>query len=324
MLRTIAFSTTSLLLTWCAARRALAYRQTRRPETGYLAAALLAMGLAIALNIPPLLVWLDQHVWRLANLSILLSHLLTVTTAWAAIEMVSAVAGWSRRSHQTRSVLFLAGGLAMAATFLSAHPSAETPLFFEQYAHDGQLTGYWNLFAATLTTATGYIATVTWRDARAQHGLMRHSLLLIAAGAALECAFMTSRIISIWTTLPPWTDPLALDVLAAGACTLALGALLPGLRAAQQRRHDRGQLLQVWEAATSTYPNVREAPKPRSTYRAVIEIQDALSEARAAGGPETALTNRLQAVPPRPAGQVDALAADILKAAAPPATLRSR
>ncbi len=316
MLRSLALGVAGVLLVIGGLLRTRAYLSAHRPETGYIAGALGSLGIAMLLNVAPIATHLDQDVWHVNNLAILLSHLLVVVTAWAGIEMFATAAGWGRRGRDLRWWVAAGVGGGMTLTFLLAGPLPETPLFFERYGRDYHLAAYWILFIGAGAAATAYLATVAFTHTRHDDAWLRRGLRLIGVGSALNCAFFLSRLVVLAVQLPSWSEPAAIALLTLGTGTLGAGAVTPQVAATWSRHRARRDLYPIWLEVTAPYPQVREATAPSSLYRTMIEIHDALAEARAHDALKTPLMVALDQLPPRSGDEVDRAVEDLCQLAA--------
>jgi hypothetical protein len=127
-MRSWALAIAGLALIAGGALRFRSFSATRRPEAGYLATALTAFGISFLLNIPALARALDAHVWHVHNASTLLSHLLSILTAWGGIEMCAEITG--ARGRRYRAAAFGAIAVAMTAAFFAPGQQPEAADFF--------------------------------------------------------------------------------------------------------------------------------------------------------------------------------------------------
>lgn len=316
MLRTIVFTVIALALVLAGCLRWRSWMKTPRDETRYLAIALLAFGMAFVLNVPPVATTLDRDIWRLADGAILASHMLGLVTAWGGIELCAEVAGYGTRRRRERRAVFAVVAAGMLIAFLIAEPLAETPLLFEHYAHATELRPYWVIFVSAITAATAYLAYIALRHTQHNDRWLRRGLRLIGIGAAMIFLFAASRLAAIWADLPDWVEPAAITILSVGATVLAIGASLPHLAAAGRHHSARRSLYPIWLLVTSSYPHVRASTQPRSLYRLIIEIQDALAEARSRNELESPLMQALNRLPARVGDNLEDAVDDLLHIAA--------
>lgn len=225
--------------------------------------------------------------------------MLGLLTAWGAIELCAEVAGYGPRSRCERRIGFAVIGAGTLIAFAMAEPMPERPLLFEHDARTPGLRVYWVILIGTIVATTAYLAFICIRHTQHKDRWLRRGLLLIGIGAALICLFAVSRMAAIWARLPHWVEPAAITILSIGAALLAIGACLPHLAAAAARRSARRSLYPIWLIATAPYPHVRADAQPPSLYRLVIEIQDALAEARSRKDLESPLMQSLDRLPAR-------------------------
>jgi hypothetical protein len=315
MFDTIACATAAAVLLTSGILRFRSYAHTPRGETKYLAVALTAFGAAFLLNVPPIVRILDAHVWRLNDASILASHLLGLVTVWGGIELCAEAAGHGPRRRPKRLSILGFACCVLVAAFVAAGHLAEAPQFFVTYAHDPRLRFYWIAFLGCVILGGAYLSFIAHAHTHHDDRWLRRGLNLIAAGSGLICAFMISRLLGLGLTSPAWIDTLAVAVLAVGSCSLAAGAALPQLAGYCYRRAARQQLYPLWHAATAPYPDVRERHEPASLYRMIIEIQDAVAEARSRGQLESPLMRALDQLPVRSSDDVDSAVNDLLQVA---------
>lgn len=312
ILRTAAFSAIAGVLLTAGLLRWRSWSKTTLRETRYLAVALLAFGAAFLLNVPPVVTRLDRNVLHLADGAILASHLLGLATAWGGIGLCAEVAGQGSRNRIVRSVLVVAIGFALTFVFVRAEPRAETPLFFERYARASQLRVYWMIFIGTIVAATAYLAYIALRHTHHDDRWLRRGLALIGWGASLICLFAASRFVAVLAEIPSWVEPAAITTLSVGAAALAAGASLPHVAAARRRYGARRALYPIWLDATARYPHVRANSQPLSLYRLIIEIQDALAEARSRNELESPLMHALDQLPVHVSDDLDGAVDDLL------------
>jgi hypothetical protein len=112
--------------------------------------------------------------------------------------------------------------------------------------------------------------------------------------------------------IPRRTDPAALTVLIAGGFLLATGVLLPQIGLFMDRALSRRRLYPLWETVTSEYPHVRVRSRRPSLYRCVIEVHDALAQARAQRKINTPALLALDGLGPRLSEDFDATVRDLL------------
>ena len=315
MFDTIACATAAAVLLTSGVLRFRAYATMPRAETKYLAIALTAFGAAFLLNVPPVVRILDTHIWHLNDASILASHVLGLVTAWGGIELCAEAAGHGSYRRATRLSILAVACCVIVAAFLAAGHLGEAPQFFVAYAHDPRLRFYWISFMGCVVLAGTYLAVVAHAHTHHDDHWLRRGLNLIALGSALICAFMISRLLLLALTLPAWSDHLAVGVLAVGSSSLAAGAALPQLAGYRHRRAARRQLYPLWRAATAPYPHVRERHEPSSLHRVIIEIQDAVAEARSRGQLQSPLMHALDQLPVRRSDDVDSAVNDLLQVA---------
>lgn len=312
-MRTAAFVLISAALIAAAMMRARTYLQIRSHGAGYLAIAAAGAGLAILLNAPGPYRWFDHAVVDHRNASVLVSHVLTGIGAGAACEMVAILVGTGRITRRIRIVGEGVAIVAMIISFNVAAPISEDPYFFEDHKGDPQLVPYWCIFIGLVIAQLGYVATQTLQYTDHEDRWLGRGLRLIGYGSALSALFLGARLVEI---VAPGTanriDPAAPVVLVAGALLLATGVALPqvGLRA--DRARSRRRLYPVWRAVTAEYPYVRTTSQRPNLYRSVIEVQDALAEARSHGRLDSPVLLALDALDPRPAEQFDAAVRDLL------------
>lgn len=314
-IRTAAFSTIAGLLIVAGMLRWRSWIKAPLDETRYLAVALTTFGTAVLLNVPPVVSLLDRRILHVTDGSILVSHLLGLVTAWGGIELCTEVSGHGPRHRGVRLAVLIVVSVALVVTFFGARPRIETALFFEQYARAIQLRAYWMLLVGSLVAATLYLAHVALRHTRHDERWLRRGLQLIGAGATLISVFALSRLVAMWIDLPAWVESMAILLLSIGAAILAIGALLPHIATACRRRAARHSLRPVWVEVTARYPHVRANSQPRTLYRLIIEIQDAIAEARSRNELESPLVQALDRLPPHTSDDLDGAVDDLLAVA---------
>jgi hypothetical protein len=313
-MRTTAFVLVAIPLLAAGSLRIRSYLQTRRSGTGYLAIATSCAGLAILLNAPGPYVWFDRIIFRYANCSVLVSHVLTAVGAAAAGEMVVALVAPDRSGRQrlrlVGQVLIIA---AMIISFTVAAASREDALFFEHYKNDAHLAVYWCIFIGSVTAQLSYVAALTLRYTRHDDKWLGRGLRLIGYGSLCVALFLASRIVEVAIPgMPAIADPAAVAMLIVGSFLLATGVLLPQAGLLAGRALSRRKLYPLWKTVTSQYPYVRANPKRPNLYRSVIEVQDALAEARSQHKINTPVLVALDALTPRPSAEFDVVVADLL------------
>jgi hypothetical protein len=315
MFNTIACATAAAVLLTSGVLRFWAYANVPRAETKNLAIALTAFGAAFLLNVPLVVRILDAHVWHLNDASILASHVLGLVTVWGGIELCAEATGHGSHRRAMRLSILAVACCVIVAAFLAAGHLGEAPQFFATYAHDPRLRFYWIAFMGCVVLAGTYLSFVAHAHTHHDDRWLRRGLNLIALGSALICAFMISRLLLLALTFPAWGDHLAVGVLAVGSCSLAAGAAVPQLAGYSHRRAARRQLYPLWRAATAPYPHVRERQEPSSLHRVIIEIQDAVVEARSHDQLQSPVMRALNQLPVRRSDDVDSAVEDLLQVA---------
>lgn len=318
---TTGYAVPAVLLVIIGAGRIRAYRATRRPEACYLGLGLLTLAASLLFSVTAVITWLDQHVWHYPNVTVLLCFLAGVASACSSVELVVASAtGIRHASQRVRVTAFGVAGALVIVFFIKAQPLVEAPLFFDHYAHDHGLIAFWLILIGTLALGALYVAVISVRTAQLQDPWLSRGLRLISLGAAAACFFLLTRCALIVDIRPRWLEPVAMASLVIAGCLIGIGALLPDAAARSRRAHALRQLGDLWEVATSRFPEVRADRKfgrrPRSLYRAVIEIQDAVAEARTRGEVADDVMRALHLLPARAADEQEALIDDLLKVAA--------
>lgn len=321
MSTTIGYAIPATLLLGVGIARLRAYLTTRRPETGYLAVGLFALAISLFFSVSPAITWLDQQVWHRANLTALLSSLSGVASAAASVELVVASStGTLRASQRARIAGFCVAATLMIFFFARAQPMPEAPRFFEAYAQDSRLLAFWITLIGTLIVGSIYVALVSVRTARIKDVWLSRGLRLISIGAAAAGIFLLTRLVALGNVQLRWLEGLAMSSLVLSSCLIALGALLPAAAARWRRARALREIGNLWEVVTAEFPEVRadrhRGRRPRSLYRAVIEIQDAVSEARERDQISDDVMHALDLVPARAADEQDALIDDLLRVAA--------
>lgn len=310
------FALSGTLLLVGGGARGRAFRATRRVEASHLAIAMVSLGCSMWLNVSWVIRWLDLRVWHLDDLTVLLSQLCGLVTAGAAIELVARASGRTRlTARRARAAALVVVSLCLIAAFVRAQPLVETPEFFDRYAHDSALAAYWILFIVTLLLGSGYVAVVAQRTTRHDNVSLRRGLRLISYGAASAFLFLLTRVVGVVGVLPRWADEAGLTLLVVGGILIAVGVSLPELATRREQRRAHRQLQALWSAATEHYPHVRASAQPSSAYRMIIEIHDALSEARARGQVTGTLMTALDALPARAADQQALVIGDLRRVA---------
>lgn len=316
-MRTLAILVVGTVLITAGALRFRTYAQTRGQGAGYLGLAATCAGVAILLNAPAVYRWCDERVFWSPNSSVLASHVLTVIGAGAAGEMVAALtAATNRFTRRSRIALLATILVAIVLSFTVAIPSREDPFFFEHYKHDSGLLAYWCVFLGSVTVQLAFIANGTLRYTRHNDRWLGRGLRLIGWGCSLIALFLASRVIELAIPeVPSSADSAALSLLVVGGFLIAIGVLLPQIGMQFDRASASRALQPLWENVTRIYPQVRAGSNPPNLYRTVIEIQDALAEARAHGHVATPIIIALDRLPPRAADDFDATVTDLLTVA---------
>ena len=313
-MRTAAIAFVASVLLAAGLLRIRTFIQTRGASSGYLAIAATAAGLAVLLNAPGPYTWLDRTVFRHPNTSVLVSHILTSIGAAAAGEMVAVLV--SNHQRVGRPLRRVAEGLtiaAMVATFAVGAPGREDAFFFEHFKDDRRLSAYWAIFLGSVTIQLSYVALLTLRYTGYDDKWLGRGLRFIGYGSACVALFLATRVIEVVApNFPHVSDASALSLLVVGGALLATGVLLPqvGLRA--DRAIARRRLYPLWETVTRDYVYVRASTRRPTLYRSVIEVQDALAEARSQHKTDTPLFAALETLTPRTAEQFDAAVEDLL------------
>lgn len=296
------------------ALRLRSYLRAGNARTGYLAIAATAAGLALLLNAAGPYEWCDRVIFRHPNTSALTSYALTAIGATAACEMVANLVDKQtttiRRLRLTGSATVTA---AMIIAFVVASPSREDALFFEHYRHDAHLVAFWILFAASVALQMVYVAILTLRAARDDDKWLARGLRLIGSGATCVAIFLLDCLLQVAVRAVPATaDTIGVWVLLTGGFLLASGVLLPQVGLFGEHTRLRRQLYPLWNIVTSEYPYVRCDARRPNLYRTVIEVEDALAEARAHRELNTPLLRALDARTARPAEQFTATVDELL------------
>jgi hypothetical protein len=250
----------------------------------------------------------------LPNSSVLLSHVLTAVGAAAAGEMVAALVAPHRSGCQRLRVIGQVLIVAsMITSFAVAAPSREDALFFEHYKNDPRLAVYWCIFIGSVTAQLSYVAVLTLRYTRHDDKWLGRGLRLIGCGSLCVALFLASRLVEVAISgIPSIADLAALTVLVAGGSLLATGVVLPQAGLFAVRAVYRRRLYPLWETVTTQYPHVRANSKRPNLYRCVIEVQDALAEARSRHEINTPVLVAMDALVPRPSAEFDAAVRDLL------------
>jgi hypothetical protein len=297
--------------------RVRSYLASRGRGTLYLAVAANGAGLAVLLNAPGPYEWFDRVVFRHPDASALISHLLTVVGAGAAVEMVATL---SSRAGRLQARLRVAAtaivGLVMVIAFVHGAPGPEQSLFFETYSGDPHLRIYWSVFFVSVIVQLSCIATLTLGYTRQTDRWLGRGLRLIGLGSVCAALFLASRLVemALTRTAPAW-NALSFGLLGLACVLLAGGVLLPQAGMATDRLVYRQRLHPLWTAVTEEFPIVRSNRTPVNLYRTVIEIQDALAEARSHHQVSTPALRALDSLPARPADQFEATVGDLLTVA---------
>lgn len=291
-----------------------AHARSPRPGAGQLGAAAVASGLALLLNIPWVYRWGDRSLFHEPNLSALASYLLTVAAAGAAVDMVAGLMGRQRAVTQwLRWVAVSAVASGMVATFVAGAPVQENPAFFEGYRDDPDLSAFWVLFCGSVIAATCYVAVVMRRVTHDDGGEVARGLRLIGVGACCVAVFLLDCLLQV--AAPTLPLPSGEAVLVAGGLLLAVGMLWPQLATWRTRSSARRRLRPLWAAVTARYPYVRSSARKPDLYRTVIEIHDALAEARAHREVDTPLLQALDELASHPAERFNATVTDLVEVA---------
>jgi hypothetical protein len=232
--------------------------------------------------------------------------------------MVAGLVGTQRTTARwLRRAAAVAVAAAMTVAFVVAGPDREDPWFFEHYRHDPRLAVFWILFCGSVAVATGYIAVVMRRVARDDDRQVARGLRLIGHGSACVAVFLADCLLQVAVpAVPSMADTVGQAVLVAGGFLLAGGVLWPQLAAWAQHFAARRRLRPLWATVTARYPAVRSQAHRPSLYRTVIEIEDALAEARTHRQVDTPLLRALDALTAQPAERFDATVNDLLQVAA--------
>lgn len=136
---------------------------------------------------------------------------------------------------------------------------------------------------------------------------------MIGTGMCCVAAFLVDCLLQV--ALPTVPVPGGEAILVAGGLLLAAGMLWPQLATWVHHSTAQRQLRPLWSTVTERYPYVRSSAQRPGLYRTVIEIEDAIAEARAHHEIDTPLLQRLDALTPHPAEQFDRTVQDLVRVA---------
>ena len=240
------------------------------------------------------------------------SYLLTLGAAAAAVEMVAGLQPRRLSSRWVRHACLVVVASAMVVTFRHGAPTHEAPAFFDVHGDDPRLGAFWAIFCSSVALAATYIAMVVARAARHDRGPVARGLRLIAAGVGCVALFLVVCLLRV--TVPSLSTPSGTPVLVVGGTLLGVGLLWPQCATALERAAARRRLRPLWAAVTARYPHVCSSTDRPSLYRTVIEIQDAVAEARAHHEIDSPLLRALDDLAVRPAEEFEATVTDLIHA----------
>lgn len=320
MWESVALAATGAATGVTAALRWQSYRLYRKAETAYMVASMSLLTVALFLNVRSVTALTDKHVLGSPDSAVMVSQILAFGAAWAAIEMVAASYGQpTRRARRARLFILLAAAAALACAFLAPTrrpPEAQVAQFFTDTTRAGSpLLPYWIIFGGVMAAAQGYISLVSALNARDGDLWLRRSLRCISAGAAFSSLFAIGLLVRIAHPLPPALNLFDFAAVALGCSLVAVGVLIPGTAAMLWRRRARAQMSGLWANVSGRYPEVRYQATQPGLYRTVVEINDAVAEARGRDELNTPLLIALDALPERGVDEFASTVADMIGAA---------
>lgn len=205
--------------------RGIAYRQRAEPTRAYLAIGLAAIGVALLLNVAPVGQAVDEAAGT-NNLSVVLSQVLALVDAWAAIEMVAAsIARQSGVARALRGAGLVAASAALVFAFAAAGSWPERPVvaFFVETSHVSSWRPYWLTYAMISLLPSVYLAYSSLRHAASAAPWLRAGLRIVGLGAVLCALFNVLLVVAVI-----WPANLALGL--TQMATVALGCVnRPGM-----------------------------------------------------------------------------------------------
>lgn len=288
--------------------RVAAYRERAEPTRAYLAVALMAVGLALLLNVVPLGRTVD-NLLATPNISIVISQVAAFVCAWAATEMVVLSAGRvSKRARALRAVLLGCVSVVIVLVFISGPSTTELAVvdFFVRTSGEPAWRGYWIVYALTSAVPSIYLGVSAVRHARQAMPWLRAGLVSVGAGAALCVLFNVLLLVGL---AAPSTaiGVTQMAVVALGCGLITVGVALPHLPDLLSQH----ALRSTWSALTALYPEVRLTRRP-DLRRMVTEVHDAVVVARARDELASPLICALAALPVRGADAFEETVEDLV------------
>lgn len=269
-----------MILLLCALLRLRTGLRDRTVDPVLLGVGLGFLGMALLLMTEPVAHAINRF-WGLRNGAVLVGFLSAVLSGYFTLEVSLRARGFSDRiGTLARVVAAVAILIVLSALFVHGNPPVEDVLLFENWSGHPPLRWFWIVLISVLFIIVATIAAATWVDAQIQHGITRTSLRFIAAGMTLMMTFLVERLVVL-----VWSPPTALRVVAPimvvlGCGTLGVGVSMSILARYRAKRLVLARLRGLWQETTSVVPGVREGGRPSHIYRAVVEIQDAVTISR--------------------------------------------
>lgn len=269
-----------VILLLCALLRLRTGLRDRTVDPVLLGAGLGFLGVALLLMTEPVAHEINQF-WGLRNGAVLVGFLSAVLCGYFTLEVSLRARGFGGRiGTLVRGMAAVAVLIVLSVLFVRGNPPVADALLFENWSGYPPLRWFWIVLISVLFIIAATIAVATWIDAQDQLGINRPSLRLIATGVTLMMTFLVERlVVLVWGSSAELTA-LAPVMVVLGCVLIVVGVSMPILARHRAKRLVRARLRMLWQETTAVVPGVREQNTPPHIYRAVVEIQDAVTISR--------------------------------------------
>ena len=250
-------------------------------------------------------VWLDRRLFGRPNVSELAGHLFMVASAGAAVAMVSGLIRDDLTVRRLLALYALATAAGMAAVFLSHDFPVETSNFTAVYGATAEARLYWTIFLTYAVVLLCAVCVLTTRTPIEDQPWLRGGLRLVGIGSGLGIAYLLHWAVELVAIAygrrtPPWFGAASHAVGVLAALLVSGGTMLPTVGPKGRAALAIRRLRPLWDEVTSRYPEVRVVPEAGDDrlLRMVVEIRDAVTEARIRGVLDTDTLQELDQLPP--------------------------
>lgn len=271
-----------VILLLCALLRLRTGLRDRTVDPVLLGAGLGFLGVALLLMTEPVAHEINQF-WGLRNGAVLAGFLSAILCGYFTLEVsLRARSFGGRIGTLARGMAATTVLVVLSVLFVHGNPPVEDALLFENWSGYPPLRWFWIVLISVLFIIAAAIVVTTWIDAQDQLGINRPSLRLIAVGVTLTMTFLVERLIVLWRPSAALPEVAPVMVLL-GCALIVIGVSMPILVRHRAKRIVRARLRELWQETTAVVPGVREQDTPPHIYRAVVEIQDAVTISRGTG-----------------------------------------